>query len=83
MKKLFLLLTWLLALPIGMLAQGSTWQAATTLSSGNSGSGTLDGNTIDAWYKIEVTEDGTAELTVTPSGDLNIRILELFRVALS
>ena len=72
MKKLQLLLLLLLALPIGMLAQGSSWQTATLINNGSSGSGTLDKNNTDAWFKIEVPEEGRVQLTATPDGTLNI-----------
>ena len=77
MKKLQLLLLLLLALPIGMLAQGSTWQAATLINNGSSGSGTLDKNNTDAWFKIEVPEEGRVQLTATPDGTLNIQYVDL------
>ena len=81
MKKLQLLLLLLLALPIGMLAQGSTWQTATLINDGASGSGTLDKNTTDAWFKIEVPEEGRVQLTATPSGTLNIQYVDLCYVS--
>ena len=65
MKRLQFLLWILLALPIGMLAQGSTWKTATAISNGNSGNGTLDKDTKDAWFKIDVPEEGTVTLTIT------------------
>ena len=77
MKKLQLLLLLLLALPIGMLAQGSTWQTATLINNGSSGSGTLDKNNTDAWFKIEVPEEGRVQLTATPDGTLNIQYVDL------
>ena len=76
-KRLRLLLLLLLALPIGMLAQGSTWQAATLINNGSSGSGTLDKNNTDAWFKIEVPEEGRVQLTATPDGTLNIQYVDL------
>ena len=76
MKRLFLLLTWLIALPIGMLAQGTTWQTASLINSGETVSGTLyhydNSERNDDWYMIEVPEEGTVELTITPDGTLNI-----------
>ena len=79
MRRLLLLLTWLMALPIGMLAQGTTWESATTLDNGSTGRGSLSSTTTEAWYKIVVREEGTVEFTVTPSGNLNIQYITLYR----
>ncbi|MBR4729575.1 MAG: hypothetical protein IK075_04885, partial [Prevotella sp.] len=84
MKRLFLLLTWLIALPIGMLAQGTTWQSATTINSGETKSGSLYGyensERNDEWYKIVVPEEGTVEFTLTPGGNLDINFIKVFRL---
>ena len=84
MKRLFLLLTWLVALPIGMLADNTTWQAATTISSGETIKGSLyatdDYQRNDEWYKIVVPEEGTVEFTLTPGGSLDINWIRLYRV---
>jgi hypothetical protein len=77
MKKLQLLLLMLLALPIGMLAQGSSWQTATLINNGASGNGSLDKNNTDAWFKIEVPEEGRVQLTATPDATLNIQYVDL------
>ena len=79
MKRLQFLLWILLALPIGMLAQGSTWKTATAISNGNSGNGTLDKDTKDAWFKIDVPEEGTVTLTITPGGTLDIQYVDFCR----
>jgi hypothetical protein len=71
-RKLQLLLTLLLALPIGMLAAGTTWQSATEISINGSANGTLSESNEEQWYWFAVTEDGQSELTVTPSGKLNV-----------
>ena len=75
---------WLLALPIGMLAQGTTWQTATTINSGETKEGSLyatdDYQRNDEWYKIVVPEEGTVEFTLTPGGNLNIHWIQLYRV---
>ena len=76
MRKLLLSFI-LLAVPLGLLAQGSTWQTATAISQGGTGSGSLDKDHVDAWFKIEVPEEGTVLLTVTPSGTLDIQYFEL------
>ena len=84
MKRLFLLLTWLIALPIGMLAQGTTWQTATTINSGETKSGSLYGyensERNDEWYKIVVPEEGTVEFTVSPEGNLDINWIRLYSI---
>ena len=84
MKRILLLLTWLIALPIGMLAQGTTWQTATTINSGETKEGSLykyeRSERNDEWYKIVVPEEGTATFTVTPGGSLEIYWIRLYRV---
>ena len=76
MKKLQLLLLLLLALPIGMLAQGSSWQTATLINQGGSGSGSLDKNNSDDWFKIVVPEEGKVTISLTLSSDLSIKWLD-------
>ena len=78
MKRLQLLLLMLLALPIGMLAAGKNWQTATSISNGGSASGTLSKDNTEEWMSIKVTEDGTAALTITPSGTLEVQYLTLY-----
>jgi len=84
MKRLFLLLTWLIALPIGMLAQGTTWQSATTINSGETKEGSLysyeNSKREDEWYKIVVPEEGTVEFTLTPGGNLDINWIRIYRI---
>ena len=70
MKKIFLLLTVMLATTMGLLAQGTTWQTATLISSGATKSGSLDASHGEHWYKINVTTEGTINLTATTSGNL-------------
>ena len=77
-RKLQLLLTLLLALPIGMLAAGTTWQSATEISINGSANGTLSESNEEQWYWFAVTEDGQSELTVTPSGKLNVWDVTLY-----
>ena len=72
MKRLLLLLTWLIAVPIGMLAQGSSWDTATMLNNGGTGSGTLDNDNQDAWFMVEVPEEGKVTITETIDGDLTL-----------
>ena len=84
MKRLLLLLMWLIAVPIGMLAQGTTWQTATTINSGETKEGSLykyeRSERNDEWYKIVVPEEGTTTFTVTPSGSLDIYWIKVYRV---
>ena len=84
MKRLFFLLMWLTALPIGMLAQGTTWQTATTINSGETKEGSLystdNSQRNDEWYKIVVPEEGTVEFTLTPGGNLDINWIRLYRI---
>ncbi len=77
MRKLLLLSTLLLALPLGLLAQGTTWQTATLLTNGGTGSGTLDGSNGYAWFKIEVPEEGKVAFTETVTGNLQIYAMYL------
>lgn len=58
MMKKNLILFLLLALPVALLAQGKTWQTATRLTSGRTVSDTFTQNETEAWYKIEVPEEG-------------------------
>ncbi len=70
MKKLLLLITALLATSMGLLAQGTSWQTATLISSGQTKTATLDASTTEVWYKINVTTEGKVQLTVTGTEDL-------------
>ena len=56
---------------IGLLAQGSTWQTATLISSGQTKTGAMGTNNSEDWYKINVTQEGTVDITgIVTSGDL-------------
>ena len=72
MRRLLFFLLAMLALPIGMLAQGSSWDTATMLNNGGTGSGTLDNDNQDAWFKVEVPEEGKVTITETLDGDLTL-----------
>jgi hypothetical protein len=67
-----------------MLAQGTTWQTATTINSGETKEGSLysyeRSERNDEWYKIVVPEEGTATFTVTPGGSLDIYWIRIYRV---
>ena len=77
MKRQLLLFALLLLLPATMMAQGATWQSATLIASGSSGSGTLDEGHGDLWFKIEVPEEGRAAFTMTFNGNLSMNFVEL------
>ena len=72
MKKLFLLLTVMLATSMSLLAQGTSWQTATLINSGATKTGTLDGTTTEVWYKINVTTEGHVDLVATSTGTLTL-----------
>ena len=67
----------LLALPIGVLAAGKTWQTAMLVQDGETVSGSMDKNDPDHWYKIEVPKDGAVTLDVKTDGTLVMRYVEL------
>ena len=72
MKKFFLLFTMMLATTMGLLAQGTTWQTATLISNGATKTGTLDSSNGEHWYKINVTTEGTVNLTATATETLTL-----------
>ena len=78
MKRLQLLLFMLLALPIGMLAAGTTWKEATQLPLGQEKSSSLSKDITEEWWKFTVTADGAATITVTPSSGLRISDVRLY-----
>ena len=61
-----------------MLAQGSTWQSAATIGLDGSVTGALSESSGEHWYKFIVSEDGKSDLTVTPSGKLNVWDVTLY-----
>ena len=80
MKRLQLLLLMLLALPIGMLAAGTSWQTATLIENGGTGTGSLSGDVTKQWHKIVVPENGVIKLTVTPVTGLSLYYMTLYCV---
>ena len=78
MKKLQLLFLMLLALPIGMLAAGTSWQNATWIEKGSSANGSLSKDHTEDWYKIQVPENGEVTITSTPHGELDLYYTELY-----
>jgi hypothetical protein len=78
-RKLHLfLLTLLMGLPMAVLAAGTSWQTATTLGLDGSASGTLSEDNTEAWYKIDVPENGALTMTFTPSGELDLYWCKLY-----
>ncbi len=58
---------------MGLLAQGSTWETATLISSGQTKTGSFNQNHTEDWYKINVTQEGTIDFTgIVTSGDLTL-----------
>ena len=68
----------LLTAPIGLFAAGTTWDTATEIAAGKSATGTLSKDVTNQWFIIEVTENGTAALKVTPNQGLNIQYLIIY-----
>ena len=66
----------MLAVPLGALAQGSTWQTATIINNGSSGSGTLDKNHEEMWFKVVVPEDGHMRFTFSTSDNLKLAYID-------
>lgn len=58
-----------------MLAQ-TTWQSAIAINQGSTGSYTFDGTSDNAWFKIEVPEEGRVLITQTLSGELEMKWLD-------
>lgn len=77
MKKLLLLITLLIALPAGMLAQGNSWQEATLINDGETVKGYMDKDHEDAWYKIELPGDGRVTFVAQSDEELVIRYISI------
>jgi len=71
-KKYQLLLLLLLTASVCTWAQGSTWQTAIAINNGGTGSSTLNDKAGEAWFKIEVPEEGKVVITETLSEDLGL-----------
>ena len=80
MKRLQLFLLMLIALPIGMLAAGTSWQTATLIENGATGKGSLSSKVNEQWHKIVVSENGVIKLTVTPASELSLYYVTLYSV---
>ena len=78
MKRLQLFLLMLLALPIGMLAAGTSWDQATQLPLGQDNSGSLSNNRTEEWWKFTIISDGAAKITVSPESGLRIGDVRLY-----
>lgn len=77
MKKQLLLFALLMALPIVALAQGTTWQEATLIENGKTIKCEVKKDAPDAWFKLEVPEDGVVEFSATPEQGLWLNRIEL------
>ena len=77
-RKLHLLFILLFALPMGMLAQGTTWTEATQLPLGQEKSGQLSTDRTQEWWKFTVTEDGAAKIMITPGSGLRVNDVRLY-----
>ena len=77
MRKTLLLL-FLLTIPIGLLAQGNTWQTATLINNGATVSGTLDNINTEDWYKIDVPQEGHIDLVATAAGNLTFTYSNIY-----
>ena len=64
MKQKLLLIVMLLAIPLGMLAQGTSWETATLIENGATVTGSLSADYNEAWYKIVVPEEGTVTVNI-------------------
>ena len=78
MRKLFILFTLLLAVPLGMLAQGASWQEATQLPLGQEKSGTLSNDRKEEWWKFTVEQDGAVNIYVAPGSGLRVTDVRLY-----
>ena len=78
MKKILLLLFVLLALPIGMQAQGTTWNTATLVKDGETVSGTMDENKPDVWYKFVLEREGNMTFDAKSDANLVIRYISIY-----
>ena len=78
MKRHLLLLLTLLALPIGMLAAGTSWKEATQLPLGQEKSSSLSKDITEEWWKFTVTADGAATIIVTPGSGLRMSDVRLY-----
>ena len=72
MRRVLLLLLVLAAIPIGLSAQGTSWQTATLINNGATVSGEFDNTHTEAWYKINVTQEGKIDLIATATGTLTL-----------
>ena len=67
----------LLALPLGVLAQGSKLSEATLVKDGETVSGYLDKENENAWYKVELPDDGSITFVVKSDDNLVIRYISI------
>ena len=76
--KLLVLALWLTTLPLLTQAAGTSWQDATLIGDGKTLTGTLSTANRQGWFKINVTEDGQADLTATPGKELGLTYMTLY-----
>ena len=67
----------MLALPLGMLAEGTSWGDATAIAQGETGSCSLNDDQKDGYFKIEVPEEGCVKITMSTDGDLSLNWVDL------
>ena len=78
MRKLLLFIALLLATPVGLLAQGKTWDSPAQLPLGQDKSGSLSKDQTEQFWAFTVTQDGAATITVTPGSGLRIGDVRLY-----
>ena len=75
--KLLFIALWLTTLPL-LTQAGTSWQTATTITSGQTLKENLSDNTKEAWFKFTATGDGYIDLTCKPSSGLSLRYITLY-----
>ena len=68
----------LLAVPLGLMAEGTSWGDAIAIAQGETGSCSLNDDQKDGYFKIEIPEEGSVKITMTTDGDLNMNWVELY-----
>ena len=75
-----LLLFALILTAITAVAQGSSWQTATEIGQNGTVTGSLNEQTPEHWYKFQVPENGTVDVTVMAHGALSLHYTTLYVV---
>lgn len=68
----------LLAVPLGLMAEGTSWGDAITIAQGETGSCSLNDDQKDGYFKIEIPEEGSVKITMTTDGDLKMNWVDLY-----